>query len=138
MTLNKAKVLLSTAVRSELRDHAFGDREIYWDVNGKEVASGYFGCDSSVSIKFKETTCTRHCRVEFDEHSEECIKDSCYCTFDGKEAEELAACGVMVSIERTDETGPDEFVQGQIMPGLTKEGVLREICDPPKENGSKG
>ena len=29
-----ALLLLSVATRSELRDHAFGDREVFWDLEG--------------------------------------------------------------------------------------------------------
>jgi hypothetical protein len=48
-------------------------------------------------------------------------------SFKGNEARRLRECGIEGKIERNDETGPDEFVVGQVMPGLTKAGVLEEI-----------
>lgn len=46
MTLDDAKRILSTCSREELRDDAFGDREVYWMQGELEVACGYFGADT--------------------------------------------------------------------------------------------
>lgn len=53
MTLEEAKQVLSESIREELRDHAFGDREIFWlDSKGQEIASGYMsGSTQEVSVK---------------------------------------------------------------------------------------
>jgi len=108
MTVIEAKEVLSKANRWELRDHAFGDREVGWDQNGKEIASGYFsGCTQEVGIV---------------------LSDGSYIVFDGADASELAMCGTLGTVERNDETGPEEYVQGQVMPGLTLEGVRKELC----------
>lgn len=107
MNLEEAKTLLSGAVKSELRDHAFGDCEVtWWDAAKpyKLIAEGYFG-GAERSVSFEQP------RVSF--------KDA--------EADELRKCFSSQKVERNDETGPDEFVVGQTMPGLTLEGVRREL-----------
>jgi len=44
MTYDLASTILSESIRDELRDHAFGDKEIYWrDNHGHPVATGYSG-----------------------------------------------------------------------------------------------
>jgi len=43
MTLVEVKALLAQCARSELRDLTFGDAEIYWTKDGKEVAFCYEG-----------------------------------------------------------------------------------------------
>ncbi len=103
MTFEEAKALLSQSVRDELRDHAFGDREIYWTtVGGEDVASGYCGEGiSSVTVG-----------------------DS---YFIGEQAVELIRLGHTGKIERNDSTGPDEYQDGQVMPGLTPRGVADEL-----------
>lgn len=104
ITFESAKEFLRACYRIELRDHAFGDVEISWqDAEGKEVAAGYIGSSNpSVGI------------FGYDNN------------FDGPEAHTLATFGTLKSVERNDEVGPPEFVVGQIMPGLTKEGVLAD------------
>ena len=56
ITFENAVKLLSGCTRSELRDHAFGDKEIYFDnAEGIQIAEGYSGygvCD----IHFNEYT----------------------------------------------------------------------------------
>lgn len=43
MNLKEVKDTLIHCVREELHDPSFGDSEVYWILDGKEVASGYFG-----------------------------------------------------------------------------------------------
>ena len=118
MTLEEAKKILSACERDELRDHAFGDREVYWSKDGKEVASGYFGGSCSA--------------IGFTNFNENGLIVS-LAEFKGKEAQELASCGASVKIERNDETGPDTYRDGACMPGLTLEGVKKEICTPHRD-----
>lgn len=107
MNLEEAKTLLGGATRHELRDHAFGDTEVYWVKGGKEIACGYFGGgQDSVSI-FKPA------------------EDAA--SFDGEEARALRECGTLGEIGRNDETGPNEFIEGQTVPALTLEGVREEL-----------
>ena len=106
MTFGEAKKLLGASIRSECRDHAFGDREVFWgDRDGNEVGGGYFGSES-------------HVWIEDDSWS-------------GSDARELARCGTVGAIDRNDSTGPDQYTDGACMPGLTLEGVKKEICTPP-------
>jgi hypothetical protein len=87
-TFEKAKALLKTCHRGELRDHAFGDREVFWMQGETEVASGYFG----------GTTQEVYIHEEFGGGS-----------FQDHEALELAEQGSDVIITRNDETGPDYY-----------------------------
>ncbi|MNL63913.1 hypothetical protein D3C87_1880840 [compost metagenome] len=104
VTFEQAKELLANCKRSELRDHAFGDREIYFeDAQGVSVAEGYAG-SGGYSINFVAGA-----------------------YFDGTEARELIALGHEGKIERNDSTGPDEFEDGKCMPGLTHDGVRKEL-----------
>src|SRR5688572_24892481 len=102
MELETAKTLLNECVREELRDHAFGDVEVFWSKNGQEIGSGYFNHDGEVSL-------------------------GASVHFTGKDAWELRDCGVLGTVERNDSTGPDEFAVGKTMPGLTLEGVRNEL-----------
>jgi hypothetical protein len=123
MDLSDARQRLTGTVRHELRDHAFGDREVTWVRHTNDVstgfqtiviATGYFGGGTaSVSIV---------------DH----ISQQPSITFEGDDARSLLDCGEL-KVERNDETGPDTFQEGEIMPGLTKEGVLKEITTPPEE-----
>lgn len=103
MTLQEAVASLEGSVRIELRDHAFGDTEVMWMKDGFEAGHGYY----SGTV----TECT--------------IGDT---LFYDKEAVELRNCGKL-QVERNDETGPDEYIEGQVMPGLTLEGVRQELTD---------
>lgn len=110
MNIDEARALLDTCEREELRDHAFGDAEVFW-IKGKgedrkEVAFGYFG-GSSTGITIKG---------EDDEVS-----------FEGADARALRECGTEGHVERNDETGPDTFTEGDIMPGLSKGDVFHEL-----------
>lgn len=112
MDVEYAKTLLRGCVRAELRDHAFGDAEVFWiDEHKREVATGYFGGDdSSVTVNDLE-----------DETGQT------FYFFKGEDARALRECGTEGPISRNDETGPDEFIEGAVMPGLTKEAVFREL-----------
>ena len=115
MILLEAMAILGGARRYELRDHAFGDREITWITTGedeKDVGSGYFsGSCSEVSVLGTNDTWT---------------------SFVGDEADELSKCGTLSSVERNDSVGPDTYEEGEVMPGLTKYGVLEELTTPKK------
>lgn len=104
MNFDEAKEILKAAEKHELRDHAFGDCEITWvNASNEIVAEGYYA--------------GRTGDMHFTNGS----------VFRGNEADKLRECFSSEKIYRNDETGPDEFVAGKIMPGLTKEGVLKEI-----------
>lgn len=114
MNFEEAKALLNAATRWELRDHAFGDTEFGWtDSDGNHIAEGYSG-GGKCSIWFNDDDETYSC--------------------DTDQARELKKCGTLGPVERNDETGPDTYVEGYIMPGLTKEAVLTEITTPRKES----
>lgn len=111
MTLEEAKELLNQCTRHECRDHAFGDREIYFTMGAVDVAEGYAGGGRSDIVIYGASP-------------EEDAR------FNGKEADELFECGAVGGIERNDSTGPDEYQEGECMPGLTLEGVLDELTTP--------
>lgn len=84
MTFEEAKELLMTCNRSELRDHAFGDKEIYFDTpEGEQVAEGYCG-GGIVNITVHRTM------------------------FQDDEAAELLKLGHLVKVERNDSQGDDD------------------------------
>jgi hypothetical protein len=116
MDLNEAIKILSEAKRYELRDNSFGDREVSWTKNTRLVATGYFGDKTQT--------------VSLIDH----ITQQPLATFEGEIAKSLVVLGTDVTIERNDETGPDEFVEGHIEPGLTKEAVLEEITRHPSNH----
>lgn len=107
MHFKEAEYLLNKCDREESRDHAFGDAEVFWSMDGQEIAEGYFGGGSR----------TVHIL----------IVDSGINTFNGVEANALRLCGKLKSITRNDETGPDTYSEGTIVPGLTKEAILKEL-----------
>lgn len=92
MELEEAKRVLNGCTRQELRDHAFGDKEVYWLKGTQEVACGYFGGGHAEVSIFKPA------------------KDST--DFTGEDALALRECGTVGEVQRNDETGPDEFVAG--------------------------
>lgn len=115
MDLEEAKTLLNGATRHESRDHAFGDVEVFWVVGSlkkegdvlKEIATGYFnGAISDVTITLPNTDAV---------------------SFFGEDALALRECGTQGAVGRNDSTGPDAFVEGQIVPGLTLDGVRDEL-----------
>lgn len=105
LTLEEAKNLLAQCKRDELRDHAFGDTEICWtNAAGVEVANGYFGGSFPGCVDFVGAQ-----------------------TFSGADASALRKLGITGTIERNDSAGPDQYQEGQTMPGLTREGVRAEL-----------
>lgn len=107
MNLDEAKEFLNQCERSELRDHAFGDAEVYWSLNGEEVATGYFGSSGTGGVSILHNGVTTN--------------------FEKDEAQQLRNCGALTNTTRNDETGPDEYQEGVTMPALTLEGVRREL-----------
>ena len=103
MDLSDARQRLVGTTRHELRDHAFGDREVTWVKNGTLIASGYFGGGAG--------------HVSFHAAS---------ISFVDNEARSLLDCGTL-EVSRNDETGPDEFTEGDVMPGLSKGDVYHEL-----------
>lgn len=110
MNFEEVKILLDGCFRWELRDHAFGDTEFGWkNAEGKDVAEGYSGSGT--------------CTIWYSGNDTERIAFS----FTGEEARALKLCGPLKEVERNDETGPDRYVEGLTMPGLTLEGVRDEL-----------
>lgn len=93
MTLDEAKTLLNDCERDELRDHAFGDREVSWfrkgvvDERGDrvEVATGYQGSD--IGVSFPDLT-----------------------NFEGDNARALFSCGTLTRCDRNDTQGDDNYI----------------------------
>lgn len=106
--LEKAKEILSGAVRGELRDHAFGDAEVTWRIGDKEIAGGYFGWEASVWVNPDPP-------------------NGAHYSFKGDAARYLRQFGSNGGVTRNDSTGPDEYKEGVIMEGLTKEAVRKEL-----------
>ena len=106
ITFEEAKAILNSCTREELRDHAFGDREVYWMRGEEEIGFSYVCAGPDIV------------GVKLDGHEG---------TFEGREARELLGCGSSVRIERNDSTGPDRYQDGACMPGLTLEGVRKEL-----------
>lgn len=113
MEIDEIRELLNGCTRTELRDHAFGDAEVTWWKDEKQVADGYFGRNLS--------------RITFENNLAGSIE--------GTTAQEFRYCGVEGHIERNDSTGPDTFVEGRKMPGLGFEGVRKDLTATPTESG---
>ena len=141
MTFEEARKRLSQCLRGELRDHAFGDCEITWFVLNSdgmvvaEAADGYFGGRPSdgISVYQKPKPFNRPWNPngsgsEDDEgaYLVDDDPDQSATEFSGAEASELRKCG-RLSTSRNDSTGPDRYAEGSCMPGLTLEGVRREL-----------
>lgn len=103
MDLSDARQRLVGTTRYELRDHAFGDREVTWMRGDQNIAGGYFGGG--------------HADVWFE---------GLEAKFSGDDARSLLDCGTL-SVSRNDETGPDTYTEGDIMPGLSKGDVFHEL-----------
>jgi hypothetical protein len=114
MTLDEAVEILSLAARSELQDHAFGDREISWVVDGVQVADGYSGSTGTYVDFYGEG--------EGEDGFPTTIGE-----FEGRDASKLLECGFTGPVERNDSTGPDRYADGVCMPSLTLEGVRDEL-----------
>jgi len=114
-TLNilEVKVLLDQCKRNELRDHAFGDREIYWlHPTLGYIAFGYSGPNVEFTMNNEKGEA-----IEFNPPLSE------------TDIRSLFTHGNPDKIIRNDSTGPDTYQEGKVMPGLTLEGVLREITE---------
>ena len=86
MTFDLAREILKESIRDELRDRAFGDKEIYWRNNyGQLVATGYVGSSGS-----------------------ECGMAGFDVSFSEAEARDLACLGTLGEVERNDSMGDDE------------------------------
>lgn len=86
-THDEAKALLARSSREQLVDHAFGDAEVYWYLEGQMIASGYFGRTASVDFEASED----HAATEFT----------------GEQAHNLRYCGTLTKSERNDAGGSD-------------------------------
>ena len=121
ISFEQAEKILNGARRYELRDHAFGEREITWVVDehigASVIADGYSGSSGCFVTVYEPGGYDR------EANGEEVVKTD----FDGYEARKLLKCGLVGAIERNDSTGPDTYVDGRVMPALTLEGVLREL-----------
>lgn len=123
LTLGQAQALLELTERDELQDHAFGDAEVYWFAQFQghriEVACGFFGSGKydGVTIYNPRTVLNNDGETPF-----EMIGD-----FKGDDARQLRTCGKKGHIERNDETGPDQYAEGDVMPGLSKGDVFFEL-----------
>ena len=114
MTLDQAVEILNSAVRSELRDHAFGDREISWEREGVQVADGYSG-STGTYVDF------------YGEGEGEDGFPTTVGEFEGRDAFKLLECGSEGHVERNDSTGPSKYTDGVCMPSLTLKGVRDEL-----------
>jgi hypothetical protein len=111
LTFEEVKKILNECHRNELRDHAFGDREIYWwHPKLGNIAEGYSGRSVCFSMNDENGT-----EVQFDR------------VFTDSEIESLFKLGTMGKISRNDSTGPDTYTEGTVMPGLTLNGILNEL-----------
>jgi hypothetical protein len=136
MTLEEAKTALEGTIRGELRDHAFGDREVTWYVVAAglvvaEAAMGYFGGGSS-GVSVYTTPLPYEEPWDFETGSGYLAAPipTAYAAaeFDGRDARELLKCGSS-RVSRNDSTGPDTYQDGKCMPGLTLEGVRKELLE---------
>ena len=126
MNIQRAIEVLSRSTRQELRDHAFGDVEIYWvDYNipgehegGTEVGFAYIGGPGKNLIHVTDPV--NGDKTDFGENDFRALRN----------------LGSSVRIDRNDETGPDRFEEGRCMPALTLEGVRAELTETPLSRGS--
>lgn len=85
MDFDLAAKILSESIRDELRDHAFGDKEIYWrDQHGHQVATGYYG-SSGVEVGM--------CGFDIN--------------FSEEEARQLVGLGTLGEVQRNDSQGDE-------------------------------
>ena len=96
MNVKEAKELLDICERSELRDHAFGDREIFWEFDGVDVAGGYFGSGgkSVLIYDYAVSKGNQYAPIQI-------------ASFEDDEAYELVNCGKLAKIDRNDMQGDD-------------------------------
>lgn len=97
MDLEEAKKMLAICEKTESRDHYFGDREVDWNFDGVNVATGYFGSTGcSVSIySYREDG-------EDSEYEE-------LGSFHDSDAYDLLDFFVTQTIGRNDEVGEDRY-----------------------------
>lgn len=110
MNFDEAKFILERAERHELRDHAFGDMEVFWRKDEKIVATGYFGVSSR--------------RINMMNGG----------IFSGDEAMILKECGNLAGVDRNDTTGPEDFEIGRVMPEIKEELTLHNIFSRGKDD----
>lgn len=104
---SQVKEVLTKSIRSELRDHAFGDKEITWNLpDGTMVAEAYVGSCSEFSYSHDKVV---------------------YSTINYAIVDEISKLGIRGSESRNDSSGPDEFVQGRVMKGLSSDDVFEEL-----------
>lgn len=141
-----ALLLLSVAKRSELRDHAFGDREVFWDLEGPpRTHEEYCEC-ADQGLCVEEIAAAKLSVASGYFGSGFAHMGMCHTSlqWEGQLARDLAKLGGLGVIERNDSTGPDSFSEGVTMPALTLEGVAAEIgidmrgqdedfCDPDED-----
>ena len=125
--------LLSTCTREELRDHSFGDAEVYWFTpEGHEIACGYDGSSGFSLTVYELNPDGSHVMQEHDSPTGPVMLTKTAAHFDGEAAKGLRHVGKLGKIERNDEAGPVEFKPGQVMPGLTLGAVWDEITNTEK------
>lgn len=112
IALERVQLLLSESRRTELRDHAFGDRELNWyhPIYGP-IASAYSGSSgNTISVRYEEAG-----KIHYFE------------SLDYTETRTLFLLGTLARIERNDSTGPNKYKEGYTMPGLSSDDVLMEL-----------
>lgn len=105
MDMCEVREFLHVCERRELRDHAFGDTEVFWSVNGKQVATGYFGGGRDA--------------VWLDDGT----------LVEGSDARDLEDLGNLKTVNRNDQIGPHNYKKGVVMQSLTKEALMRELTE---------
>lgn len=107
MDLNQAKLLLAKSERHELRDHAFGDAEITWSVDGVDVAFAYED-GKALHISFYDS------------------ENNVIAEFEDEDYQELRSLG-KACISRNDSTGPVTYTPGKVKSGLSLGDVFNEL-----------
>ncbi len=156
-TLQEVRDLLETCNRSELNDHAFGDSEVYWHhaterepcknqcdhgIEHEYYCAGITGTGDKATSNVEACCEHRMCDLcqgtgmspkeiafgHFGRTSEIGADDNSW-EFEGKDARSLRDCGTVARRVRNDLAGPSKYSEGVCMPGLTLEGVRKELCN---------